>query len=155
VNVVLEQLLRRFGEVHVAEWNPRRFYLTVDRRLVVELARYFFREMSCRLSICTGSDTRAGFEILYHFSHDPSGIIYSVRTLVPKDDLQIASITPIVPAANWIEREMRELLGIEFTGHPNPTPLLTSDVDWDPDKHPLRRDYDRSCDIKSKPWEGQ
>ena len=112
-----------------------------------------FREIGCRLSICTGSDTRSGFEILYHFSHDATGVIYSVRTLVPKDDPRIASVTPVMPAANWIEREMKELLGIEFVGHPNPVPLLTSDVDWDPEKHPLRRDYDRSCDVKSKPWE--
>ena len=153
MNVLLDGFRQRFAEAHVLEWNPRRFYLTVDRGLIVDVARFFFRETGCRLSICTGSDTRAGFEILYHFSHDPSGVIYSVRTLVPKDDPRIASITPVVPAANWIEREMKELLGIDFTGHPNPAPLLTSDVDWDPDKHPLRRDYDRSCDVKPKPWD--
>ncbi|MEO0108487.1 MAG: NADH-quinone oxidoreductase subunit C, partial [candidate division WOR-3 bacterium] len=90
---------------------------------------------------------------LYHFSHDATGVIYSLRVLIPKDDPRIQSVTAVVPAANWIEREMRELLGIEFVGHPNPVPLLTSDVNWDPNKYPLRRDYDRTQDTRPKPWE--
>jgi Ni,Fe-hydrogenase III component G len=150
---IIKQFQRKFADTEVMEWNPRRQYITIGRDYIVEAAQFMFREVGCRLSICTGTDTRDGFEILYHFSHDESGVIYSLRTLVPKDDAKIASIALVVPAANWIEREMMELLGITFEGHPNPAPLLTSDVDWDPAKHPLRRDYDRECDVKPKPWE--
>ena len=150
---VSKRVLSKFADVEVLDWNPRRKYLTIERGEILKAAEFLFREVGCRLSICTGSDTRDGFEILYHFSHDPTGVIYSLRVLVPKDDPKVDSITPKVPAANWIEREMHELLGIEFTGHPNPQPLLTSDTDWEPDKFPLRRDYDRECDVKPKPWE--
>jgi Ni,Fe-hydrogenase III component G len=150
---LLQQFKTRFPDTEVYEHNPRRWYLTIPREQIVAACRFLFRDQGCRLSICTGTDTRDGFDILYHFSHDATGVIYSIRTLIPKDDPKIDSVTPDVPAANWIEREMRELLGIEFTGHPNPVPLLTSDVEWDPNTYPLRRDYDRSCDVKPKPWE--
>jgi Ni,Fe-hydrogenase III component G len=153
VSETSKRVFSKFADVEVLDWNERRKYLTIERAGIREAAEFLFRDIGCRLSICTGSDTRDGFEILYHFSHDPTGVIYSLRVLVPKDDLKVDSITPQVPAANWIEREMRELLGIEFVGHPNPLPLLTSDVDWDPGKFPLRRDYERECDVKPKPWE--
>jgi NADH:ubiquinone oxidoreductase subunit C len=150
---ISKRFLRKFADSEMAEWSPHRKYISVQRQQIVDAARFLFREIGCRFSTCTGSDTRDGFEILYHFSLDATGAIYSLRTLIPKDDLKIDSITPVVPAANWIEREMKELLGIEFTGHPNPAPLLTSDVEWDPQEHPLRRDYDRECHVKPKPWE--
>jgi len=63
--------------------------------------------------------------------------------LAPKDDPKLDSQATWFPATNWIEREMHELLGIDFPGHPNLVPLLTSDADWDKDRFPLRRDYER------------
>jgi len=96
-----------------------------------------------RLSICTGIDTREGFEILYHFSEDRTGVMHTLKVLLPKDDARVESLAVWFPAANWIEREMHELLGIDFVGHPNLIPLLTSDTDWDRTKFPLRRDYER------------
>jgi Ni,Fe-hydrogenase III component G len=150
---VLRRFLEKFADSESWEWSPHRMYLTVSREEIAQAAQFLFREVGCRFSIATGIDTRDGFEILYHFSHDATGVIYTLKTLVPKDDLKIDSITPVVPAANWIEREMRELLGIEFTGHPNPKPLLTSDVEWEPGTYPLRRDYDREPDVKPKPWD--
>jgi Ni,Fe-hydrogenase III component G len=155
VNEILGRIEERFAGTEVVIWNPRRLYITVPKEEIVEAARFMFRDIGCRFSISTGTDTRDGFEILYHFSHDQSGVIFSLRTLVPKDNPRIASITPAVPAANWIEREMKELLGIEFEGHPNPVPLLTSDVDWESGKFPMRRDYDAEADVKPKPWEAK
>jgi NADH-quinone oxidoreductase subunit C len=54
---------------------------------------------------------------------------------------EIDSITPIFPGAEWIEREMWEMLGINFSGHPNLKRLLLAD-DWPEGKYPLRQDYE-------------
>lgn len=152
---ITREFQRRFADSEVQAWNPRRYYLAVERDKVVVAAEFLFREIGCRFSIATGIDTRDGFEILYHFSHDASGVLYTLKTLVPKDDAKVDSITPKVPAANWIEREMKELLGIDFPGHPNLKPLLTSDTDWEPCQYPLRRDFDREAHVKPKPWDKQ
>ncbi len=133
----------RFPAVQVMEKNPRRLYLTIPREQLTAAARFLHQERGMRLSICTGIDTRDGFEILYHFSEDRIGIIYTLKVFVPKDDPRVESQGAWFPAAQWIEREMHELLGVDFIGHPNLAPLLTSDTDWEPDRHPLRRDYER------------
>ncbi len=130
-------------DAEVCEHNPKRLYIKIPRDRLTEAAKYLHRERGMRLSICTGIDTREGFEVLYHFSEDSTGTMYTLKVLAPKDDPRIDSQAPWFPATDWIEREMHELLGIDFPGHPNLIPLFTSDTDWEKGKYPLRRDYER------------
>ena len=133
-------------EAEVYEHNPKRLYVTIPRERLTDAAKYLHRERGMRLSTCTGIDTRDGFEVLYHFSEDSTGTMYTLKVLAPKDDPKLDSQATWFPATNWIEREMHELLGIDFPGHPNLIPLLTSDTDWEEDKYPLRRDFERRSD---------
>ncbi len=138
-----EKLKQLVPSAEVCEYNARRLYIRIPRERLTEAAKLLHRDCGMRLCICTGIDTRDGFEVLYHFSEDNTGIIYTLKVLAPKDDPSIESQAPWFPAADWIEREMHELLGIDFPGHPNLIPLLTSDTDWDESKYPLRRDFER------------
>lgn len=145
---ILEEIVTKFPEASVKIHARRRTYIRVPREKVYDFAKFLFEEKGFRLSIATGIDTRDGMEILYHFSHDAAGTYYTIKTVIPKDDLKIKSLAPFMPAANWIEREIHELLGVDFVGHPNLKPLLTAET-WPPDLHPLRRDYaDEHKDIK-------
>lgn len=137
---ILDQIGKKFPDVAVKVYGPRRVYVRVPREQLYDLARHLHAEMGFRFSIATGIDTREGIEILYHFSHDEAGTFYTLKAVVPKDDPKIKSLADFLPAANWIEREMHELLGVDFTGHPNLLPLLTAET-WPADLHPLRRDY--------------
>ena len=78
-------------------------------------------------------------ELLYHFSIDRDGTVVSVRTTLAKPFPKIDSLTPHYPAADFIEREIFDFLGVEFVGHPDPRKLLSS-PDRPPDFHPMRRD---------------
>lgn len=140
---IIEGLRRLVPQLDVFEHNPRRLYIRIPRESVTAAARYLHCDCGMRLSICTGVDTRDGFEILYHFSDDHTGIIHTLKVILPKDDPTVESQATWFPAADWIEREMHELLGIDFVGHPGLKPLLTSDTDWDASQRPLRRDYER------------
>jgi len=147
---ILDEIGKKFPEVSVKIHSPRRIYLRIPREKVYDFAKFLFEEKGCRLSIATGIDTRDGIEILYHFSLDEAGTYYNIKTVIPKDDPKIKSIAPFLPAANWIEREIHELLGVDFVGHPNLKPLLTAET-WPSDLYPLRRDYaDEHKDLKVK-----
>ena len=54
------------------------------------------------------------------------------------DDPHVATVSGIWPAANWLEREVWDLFGIAFDGHPDPRRLLMPE-DWE--GYPLRKDY--------------
>ncbi len=87
------------------------------------------------------------FEIIYHLAC--LGEAYAtgqpaprrrlrVKVGLPGDDPRIATVTTIYPAAGWLEREVYDLFGVAFEGHPDLRRLLTAD-DWT--GHPLRKDY--------------
>ncbi len=117
---------------------PRRVYLAVKKEDILFTARMLFKELGLRFSIASGMEVPAGFEILYHFSSDPTGVMYSVRVLIEdKKNPAIDSLATLFPGAEWAEREMWEMLGITFTGHPNLTRLLLAE-DWPEGKYPLR-----------------
>ena len=61
-------------------------------------------------------------------------------SLVPRSTDTMESITPWLPGAEFIEREIHDLLGVNFTGHPRMERLILSD-DWPEGVYPLRRDF--------------
>jgi len=120
------------------EVNPRRVYFSVKKEDILKTVRFLFRELGLRFSIASGVDTPQAIEILYHFCDDVAGTVYSVRVLIEdKKSPEIDAITPLFPGAEWIEREMWEMLGIKFIGHPNLKRLLLAE-DWPEEKYPLR-----------------
>jgi Ni,Fe-hydrogenase III component G len=150
---ILEEISKKFPDVSIKIHSPRRTYIRIPRQQMYDFAKYLFKEKGFRFSIATGIDTRDGIEILYHFSHDEAGTYYNIKIVIPKDDLKIRSLATFLPAANWIEREMHELLGVDFEGHPNLIPLLTAET-WPADLCPLRRDYadeHKNLKINKKP----
>lgn len=123
------------------EKSPRRIYFSIKKEDIQETVKFLFKELGLRFATASGLDTPSGFEILYHFSFDKAGQFYSVRVLLEdKKHPQIDSIATIFPAAEWIEREIWEMLGINFVGHPNLRRLLLSE-DWPQGQYPLRQDY--------------
>ena len=61
-----------------------------------------------------------------------------LKVPLPGTDPRVATAIPVFECANWLEREVWDLFGIVFEGHPELTRLLTPD-DWE--GHPLRKDY--------------
>lgn len=122
---------------------PTKMYIQVEAENLPEAVRLVFEQLSGRYVIATGVDTPAGVEILYHFSFDAVGLIVTLKVLLDKEKPQVHSITPITAGAEWIEREIHELLGVEFVGHPNMRRLLLAD-DWPEGVYPLRRSYGKN-----------
>jgi Ni,Fe-hydrogenase III large subunit/Ni,Fe-hydrogenase III component G len=106
------------------------------------VCQHIFRELDARYVATIGADDRpfsGKFLVAHNFAFDKDHVLCSVLTQLPEDDPKIDSITQMVPAASWAEREMRDLLGIEPVGHQYPKRLVLPDG-WPEGKHPLRKD---------------
>ena len=62
----------------------------------------------------------------------------AVRTFISRSEPEIATISDVMPSADWHERETHEFYGIKFAGHPNLIPILLPE---DADFHPLLKDF--------------
>ena len=80
------------------------------------------------------------FEIVYGLQAIPSPgtRLRLIVTIPDTPDASVPSVTDVYPAANWHEREIYDLFGIRFDGHPNLTRILTPETY---PEHPLRRDF--------------
>jgi Ni,Fe-hydrogenase III component G len=123
------------------ERSERRVFIEVKAEDIPPATRLFLEKLGARFQTASGVDTPSGFEILYHWAFDALGLVVTVRTLLPGDEPEIESIANLCIAAEWIEREMWELLGIRFRNHPDMRHLLLSE-DWPEGRYPLRRDYE-------------
>ena len=142
LNEVSSDLQNKFGDkiLNVYKRSDRRLYVDIDPAAVVPVSSYMFNDLDARFQISSGVDTPRGvIEILYHFAFDRDDLLVVIRTSVDKENPEIDSITSAVPAAEWIEQELWELLGITFLNHPNLKHLLLVD-DWPEGNYPLRRD---------------
>jgi len=78
------------------------------------------------------------FGVAYHLY----SMLYNRRLRIKVFALEeapiVPTVTPLWPAANWLEREIMDLMGVHFNGHPDPRRLQMPE-DWD--GHPQRRDY--------------
>jgi NADH-quinone oxidoreductase subunit C len=78
------------------------------------------------------------FEVVYHLYCHERKLRLRLKCRVPGEQAEIASVVPVWSAANWYEREVFDLFGIQFKGHPHLRRILMPD-DWQ--GHPLRKDY--------------
>ena len=139
---ILKGIKARFKEdiVNYHDKSARRAYIEIKSESLRKVAEYIFRDLGARFNIATGVDARYHMEILYHFTIEDINLLISLRVKLDKSNLEIDSLTSLMEGANWIEREIHELLGINFRGHPDLRRLLLSD-DWPEGVHPLRCDY--------------
>jgi Ni,Fe-hydrogenase III component G len=128
------------GILNTEERSDSRAYVGVDAGMIKDVAGFMFDNLGARLIILTALETTAGMEILYHFSFDQLGKIVSLRAVVPMPEPRIDSITPVIDGAEYIEREIADLFGVEFVGHPNPTRFLLGD-DWPEGVYPYRKEH--------------
>ena len=117
-----------------------RIFLSCEAENSYEISKFLFEDVGCRFVIVTGIDAEDCFEVLYHFSYDQLGTVITVKAFIrDRENPAIESITPFLLGAEWIEREIHDILGIDFKNHPNLRRLLLAD-DWPEGVYPLRKE---------------
>jgi len=144
-NLVLKKL-RGFDPAAVEDARELRGEFTLYiRRARLRSACEFLRDapgLSFKyLSDVTAVDgypSEPRFEVVYHLLSLESFQRLRLKVRVAGDDPTIDSLVPVWPAANAFEREVFDLFGIRFEGHPYLRRLLLPE-DWE--GYPLRKDY--------------
>ncbi len=140
--IALERLKERVGGVE----HPTR-----DGMVTVEVPRRHLREALRILQEEGGMDLLVDltavdwlgqreerFELVYHLARSMEPLRVRVKVRVPEEDPTVESVGDLFRSALWLEREVYDLFGIVFTGHPNLKRILL----WDGfPGHPLRKDY--------------
>jgi len=125
------------------EWTARsakRLYVSLAPDMLYPVFDWLREHVpGFRLGTSTGIDLREGVGVFHHFPINGKAQVVTLKVIAPKPDPRVPSLAAKIPAAAWIEREMAEMLGIEFEGHPDPRPLLKAE-DF-PDTYPLRRGF--------------
>ncbi|MEP1614399.1 MAG: NADH-quinone oxidoreductase subunit C [Roseobacter sp.] len=110
---------------------------------IVGLVEFLKADATCRFSSLvditavdyTGRAKR--FDVVYHFLSMYQNHRVRLRVSV-REDQMVPSIIPVHPSANWFEREIFDMFGILFSGHPDLRRILT---DYGFRGHPLRKDF--------------
>lgn len=112
--------------------------LTVDYFVIHDAAADLKDIGFDRLGMVTAVDRGEFFEMVYrlHSREIHAGLF--LKCAVPRKDPRIDSLCDLWPSADWPEREVYDLFGIEFVGHPDLRRIMMPD-DWE--GHPLRKDY--------------
>ena len=140
----LEQLRQKFGAaIQRADFPAdNRLFAYIQPAVVRNVCRYIFKDLDARYVISVGIDDRpysGNFLVAHNFAFDQDHLLCSVLVELPPDKPSIESISEVVPAASWAEREMRDLVGIEPIGHRYLRRLVLPDG-WPEGVHPLRKD---------------
>jgi Ni,Fe-hydrogenase III component G len=141
-NEIISYLKQELGEDLVEASKPRerrvfvRIKPTALRKAVSALKRQY---QTLRFMTLSTVDHGLDFEFLYHFHVD--GAVVTLRSVKRKEDNTLESIVDLIPAANFIEREVADFFGVKLVNHPQPQHLILT-KDWSDDKRPLRRPFE-------------
>jgi len=133
--------LRRFGEPRLR--GKYLFLSRIKSGRLRDLVDYLHWRLGGYYSTSIGVDERPldGYFHVYHvFVLEEYGVYVLVDLIADPGHPVVESITPVVPAANWAEREIMDFIGVKFRGHPEPHRLILPD-DWPENVYPLRKDY--------------
>lgn len=116
--------------------------VTVDSKAIVDVCRWLRDERSfVLLADLTAQDCARGeprFYVIYHLRSLERVELIRLRVGVSSKKPRLPSVTGVWPGANFFEREVYDLFGIEFEGHPNLRRIMMPE-EWE--GHPLRKDY--------------
>jgi NADH-quinone oxidoreductase subunit C len=144
INEIHERLKAQFGDdvgpLSEPKVDP---FCTVKGDRIREIARFLKETPGLEFDFCedvAGVDQpkRNVIEVVYHlYSYNQRhGIVLKVEA--DRASPVVPSVEGVWKAANWMEREIYDLLGVGFTGHPDLRRILLPD-DWE--GHPLRKDW--------------
>ncbi len=131
----------------VLDWHERfgQRTIIIDSRHVLAIMTLlrdsFGYDMLCDLTAVDYHPRRPRYEVVYHLLNMTNHDRLRVKVQLEDGRLHIASLTPLYPIADWLEREVWDMFGVKFDGHPSLKRILLYE---EFEGHPLRKDYPKT-----------
>ncbi|MBS7626855.1 NADH-quinone oxidoreductase subunit C [Candidatus Bathyarchaeota archaeon] len=119
-----------------------RIVVTVEKEHILEVARYISSEVGFDhpASVAAVDYPMQGkIEVVYYIWSTSKRTFLALKTAIPRAEPKLNSLTPVWSGVDFHEREIYEMFGVSFTGHPNLRGLLLQE-DWE-GPPPLRKDF--------------
>lgn len=142
---LIEYLTGKFGDkIEPLKTGPvEPVFLIKDSSYLVEFCLAIKNDLNLQMDfLCNlaAVDTGEKFEIVYNVASVEKNIRFDFKLTMPFEGAEVDSVQEIWPAANWYEREIWELYGINVKNHGNLTRFLLPD-DWN-QGNPMRKNWD-------------
>jgi NADH-quinone oxidoreductase subunit C len=143
--VLAEKFGEKVGALQPAKQDP---WVLVTSEAIAEICRFLKDDpgtrMDCLMNL-TAVDwpKRNQIDVIYHLFSYAHRHVFVLKVQLDRAAPAVPSVEPIWKAADWLEREQFDLLGVQFQGHPDLRRILLPD-DWV--GHPLRKDYKEGTD---------
>ena len=147
---ILQRLRDRFGTT-VVDTHEYRGDATavIERTVLLDVLRFCRDEPALSFDVLMdltgvdylkypGREDGPRFEVVYHLHSLPHNHRVRLKVRVDEDDAVVPSAVELWPIANWLEREVWDMFGVRFAGHPDLRRLLMYEQFVG---HPLRKDY--------------
>lgn len=141
-----DRLVARFGQdaIHASQFRDNRRVIC-PRERIGEVLRFLRDDCGCDLLVdVTAVDyqdypqARDRFGVIYALANTATNERLFVKVMLNEPDLELPSAVPLWPGANWLEREVFDMFGIRFMGHPDLRRILLPEEFT---AFPLRKDY--------------
>ncbi len=157
---VREFLQARFPDALVSEDNFRNQQsFTIKAERLVDLCRAlqedadpkfnYLSDITCVDWLGHAEEKKGRFEVVYNLYSLSHACRLLLKVRLHADYPQLDSLTPLWNGANWLEREVWDLFGVVFVGHPDLTKIVTAD---DLEGHPLRKDFPLTYETPVFSW---
>lgn len=140
----IDALKARLDDVTASEFRgqtritvPRNSLLEVMQLLQEQHAMDMLIDVTC-VDYLNYRGATDRFGLVYLLMSTKNGQRLTVRTMLNEPDLNVSSVTSLWEGANWMEREVWDMFGIHFEGHPDLRRIL---LPFEFTAHPLRKDY--------------
>lgn len=146
-NEIVSQLKSTFGESNIISTQETGLmpFVIVKSDIIKELSMYLFKSenlyfdlLECITGIDNGTDANT-MELVYNLYSIPYNHKLCLKVILNREKPEAETVSTVWRSADWHEREAFDLLGINFTNHPDLRRILLPS-DWE--GHPLRKDYD-------------
>ncbi|RME88752.1 MAG: NADH-quinone oxidoreductase subunit C [Anaerolineae bacterium] len=136
------QALKEKFEAQVEEFRDEVHLLLAPEHLITALTdlrdRHGFEMLVTVTAVDYWPQTKPRFHVVYQLRSFSKNLVLSLRVPVDGDEPTLPTATGLYANANWREREVWDMFGIRFEGHPDLRRILMP-KDWE--GHPLRKDY--------------